>query len=56
MLNSIPWGKTSGLYYKNILIIISDDLSDAYTTNVLLAPAFALASVVNYDHNWCYKL
>jgi len=31
-------------------------VSEACTINVLLALALALASVVNDDHKWCYKL
>ncbi len=30
--------------------------SDAYTLNVLLALALALASVVNYARKWSYSL
>jgi hypothetical protein len=42
--------KTFGLYYKNILAIVTM-VSDACTVNDLLALALAsLASVINYTH------
>jgi hypothetical protein len=46
----------SGLYNKNIMMILATIVSEAYTINVLLAIAFplalglTLASAVNYDH------
>ena len=39
----------SGLYYKNIMMILSYDC-DTCTINVSLVFALALASVVNYAH------
>jgi len=51
---------TSGLYYKHILTIVSDDRKWCQyykcTINVIDDASLALASVVNYDRKWGSKL
>ncbi len=51
----------SGLYYKIIMTIVSDDRMwtlyyKFFTTIVSALPLLALATVVNYDCKWCSKL
>jgi len=50
------WNLSSGLYYKHILTIISDDRKWHLYYNVSLVFALALASVINYAHKWCHCL
>jgi hypothetical protein len=51
-------GEFSGLCYKNILTIVSDDhiISEACTRKVLLVLALALGVAINYYCKWRSKL
>ncbi len=48
--------QTSGLYYKNIFTIVSDDRKWRLYYKCSFTLALALASVVNYDCKWRYNL
>ncbi len=46
-----------GLYYKNILTIVSNDCKLRLYFNCLISPSLiALVSIVSYDHKWRSKL
>ena len=47
---------TSGLYYKNIFMIVSDNRKWSLYYSVIYVRHLTLASVVNYDHKWRYNL
>ncbi len=55
LLNVGPEG-VSGLYYKNIMTIVSDDCKWSLYYKCVIASALAIASVINYDRKWCSKL
>jgi hypothetical protein len=46
----------SGLYYKSIFTIISDDRKWSLYYNVIYDCHLTLASIVNYNRKWCYNL
>ncbi len=46
----------SGLYYKNILTIVSDDRKWCLYFKSSFTLVLALASIVNYDCKWHYNL
>ncbi len=48
--------KTTGLYYKHILAIVSDVRKWRLYYKFAYDHNWALASVVNYDSKWRYKL
>jgi hypothetical protein len=50
------FGLTSGLYYKHILMIVSDNRKWCLYYKFAYDRNWALASVVNYDHKWLYNL
>ncbi len=47
---------TSGLYYKNIFAIISDDRKWSLYYSVIYNHHLTLANVINYDRKWHYNL
>ncbi len=47
---------SSGLYYKNIFTIVSDDRKWSLYYSVIYDRHLTLASIVNYDRKWCYNL
>ncbi len=44
------------LNYKNSTMIVSNDPKWSLSYKCIIALAFALAGVVNYNRNWCFKL
>ncbi len=48
--------ETSGLYYKNIFTIASDDHKWSLYYSVIYDRHLTLASIINYDRKWCYNL
>jgi hypothetical protein len=46
----------SGLYYKNIFTIVSDDRKWSLYYSVIYDRHLTLASIVNYDSKWRYNL
>jgi hypothetical protein len=47
---------TSGLYYKNIFMIVSDNRKWSLYYSVIYDRHLTLASVINYDRKWRYNL
>jgi len=50
------WTIICGLYYKHILMIVSDDRKWCLYYKCAYDHNWALASVVNYDRKWRYNL
>ncbi len=49
-------GETSGLYYKNIFTIVSDNRKWSLYYSVIYDCHLTLASIINYDRKWRYNL